>query len=90
MSEIKKVNEAVVNKRMNWVVMGSNPGGRNFLAKKISNFFGKKYFPGVFKWFCLYKKVSLTTLGPSGRLSGVRNDPRRPQIGPQNAQNDQK
>ena len=56
--------------------------------KKIEIFFQiflKKHFPGVFNWFCLHKKVSLTTLGPSGRLGGVRIDPRRPQVGPQRA-----
>ena len=73
MSEIKKIlSDALVweqTPRRWWV---QSRAGAIF-AEIFSQFFLQKYFPGVFKWFCLHKKVSLTTLGPSGRLSGVRH-----------------
>ena len=52
-------------------------------------FLAKKYFPGVFKWFRLHKKVSLTTLGPSGMPGGVTHGPSQAPYG-QNGQNGQK
>ena len=59
--------------------------GALFLAKKkISIFFQKNNFPGVFKWFLLHKKVSLTTLAPSGRPSGVSHGLSRAPGGQQN------
>ena len=91
MSEIKKflVTTWSRNKSlgaMNRVVMGSIPGGRNFFGEKNSIFFKKNIFPGVFKWFCLYKNVSLTALGPSGRLSGSEMTPEGLKLSPQNGQ----
>ena len=65
--------------------VGSSPGGRTFVGeKKNSIFFGKNIFPGVFKWFCLHIKVSLTTLAPSGRPRGVRHGLSRAPGGLQN------
>ena len=60
-------------------------GGRTFFGeKKISIFFQKNNFPGVFKWFRLHKKVSLTTLAPSGRPRGVSHGLSRAPGGLQN------
>ena len=79
MSEIKKILVTTWSGNgslwaMDPVVLGSVSGGRNvFGEKKFQNIFSKKIFPGIFKWFCLHKKVCLTTLGPSERLSGVRH-----------------
>ena len=42
------------------------------------------FFLGVFKWFCLHKKVSLTTLAASGRPPGVTHGLSRAQGGLEN------
>ena len=91
MSEIKKIlNEVVGRERLNWVVLGSIPGGRTFFGeKKFSIFFQKNIFHGVFKWFRLHKKVSLTTLGPSGMPGGATYGPSQAPYGQQNCQNGQ-
>ena len=52
---------------------GIEPGRDRLFSVKINLIFFKKKIPGVFEWFRLHKKVSLTTLEPSGRLSGVRH-----------------
>ena len=60
------------------VVVGSSPGGIVFFFEKkffFKFFFQKKIFPGVFEWFRLHKKVSLTTLGPSGRSGMASTGP---------------
>ena len=69
---------------MNRKVLGSNPGGRNVLATKKIQIFCRNFFLAVFRWFFLHKKVSLTTLGPSGRLSGARHGLSQAQGGLQN------
>ena len=87
MSEIKKIpSDDLVWERTPGGYESSGRGfnpGRFFWRKNNFNFF-KKYFTGVFKWFCLHKKVCLTTLGPSGRLSGVTHGLSQTQGGPQN------
>ena len=68
--------------RMIRVVLGSIPGGRTFFGEK-------NIFPGVFKWFRLHKKVSLTPLGPSGMPGGATHGPSQAPYGLQNCQNGQ-
>ena len=78
---------------MNWVGVGSIPGGRTFFGEKkfffSIFFFQKNIFPGVFKWFRLHKKVSLTTLGPSGMPGEAPHGPSQAPHGRQNCQNGQ-
>ena len=53
----KKVNEVVVHKRMNWVVLGSIPGGRTvFGGKKFQFIFKKINFPVFSNGFVFIKK----------------------------------
>ena len=64
---------------------------RLFFGEKNLKIFSKKnIFPGVFKWFRLHKKVSLTTLGPSGTPGGATHGPSQAPCGLQNCQNGQK
>ena len=51
---------------------------------------GQNILPGVFEWFRLHKKVSLTTLGPSGMPGGATHGPSQAPYGLQNCQNGQK
>ena len=81
---------------MSWRITGElggrgfKPGRAHFFwRKKISIFFQKNIFPGVFKWFRLHKKVSLTTLGPSGMPGGATHGPSQAPHGLQNCQNGQ-
>ena len=98
MSEIKKILNGLVGRErwtgtVNWVGVGSIPGGRTFFGEKIFFykffFFQKNIFPGVFKWFRLHKKVSLTTLGPSGMPGEAPHSPSQAPHGLQNCQNGQ-
>ena len=61
-----------------------------FPKKKIKIFPTKNIFPGVVEWFRLHKKVSLTTLGPSGMPGGATHGPSQAPYGLQNCQNGQK
>jgi hypothetical protein len=68
---------------MNPMVVVSNAVFWQQIFLNFLNFF--EIFPGCFqKWFCLHKKVSLTTLAPSGTPSGATHGPSQAQGGLQN------
>ena len=71
---------------------GIEPGrDRLFFEKKIFRFFFKKiFFPVFLNGFVFIKKVSLTTLVPSGMPGGATHGPSQAPYGLQNCQNGQK